>query len=170
MISITASGFIAGKPELQIVGTKRARKCEFAVVDTRRALQNGTWQDVWERVTFVAWDEEAERIASTLDKGFHVSCTGLQETNHWEDSAGGKHKSVKYKLTAWSIERKPRQSNDRDAAPPGGAQQQERRRAPPAASQNGPAQGGGPDQEDGGHDHAQHPGFGPSQSGGLLEM
>lgn len=170
MISIFASGFITGKPELQLVGTKRLRKCEFAVVATRRALQNGTWQDVWERATFVAWDEEAEKIASTLDKGFQVSCTGTQETNHWEDSAGGKHKSVKYKLTAWSIERKPRQSNDRDAAPPGGAQQQERRRAPPAASQNGLAQGGGPDQEDGGHDLAQHAGFGTSQSGGLLEM
>lgn len=168
MISITASGFIAGKPELQLVGAKRSRKCEFAVVDTRRAFHNGEWQDVWERVTFVAWDEEAERIASTLDKGFTVCCTGLQETSPWTDSAGVTKKSVKYRLTAWSIERKPRQASDRDSAAHPGPPMQGRQKSPLDASHQG-HHGDGLDHEEDSQDQG-HRGLGTSKPAGFLEM
>ncbi|MDO8279822.1 MAG: single-stranded DNA-binding protein [Burkholderiaceae bacterium] len=170
MISIFASGFIAGKPELQLVGSKRIRKCEFAVCDIRRAHLNGDWHDVWERVTFVAWDDEAEKIASTLDKGFNVSCTGLQETHEWVDAAGAKRKVVKYKLTAWWIERKPRLATDRDAAPPSAAQQSGRRMPSSPAPQPGPAQDFERDFEGGGHERMPGANDVTRQSGGLLEM
>lgn len=106
MITVCAHGFVGEKPELQRVSSK-SHKVEFDVVSQRsvRNRESQQWEKVWERATFVAWDEEAEKIASTLDKGNTVTCTGLQETSSWLDSATGKKQyRTKYKLTAWSKE------------------------------------------------------------------
>ena len=104
MISITAAGFIGEKPELLLVGSNNTAKCEFDVVWGRREYKRGEWVTAWERATFVAWEAEAEKIAERLDKGFNVTCTGLQETSTWQDKAGQKHRTIKYRLTAWIVE------------------------------------------------------------------
>jgi single-stranded DNA-binding protein len=114
MISIFASGFIPAKPELLLVGNKRRKKCDFTVVDSRRAWVDGGWETVWERVVFVAWDEEAEKVASMLDKGTNVSCTGVQETSKWSDGSGQTRQAVKYRLTAWQIDRRGRAGEGSD--------------------------------------------------------
>lgn len=127
MITITASGFIAKKPELQLVGAKRTPKCEFDVVDSRREWRDGQWETVWERATFVAWSEEAEKVAERLDKGYVVTCTGLQETSIWTDSSQTKRKTVKYKLTAWESKPpsvRPPEGGDADNRQRGNSQQQ----------------------------------------------
>ena len=108
MITVFAHGFVGEKPELQRVG--KTHKVEFDVVSQRsvRNKESQQWDKVWERATFVAWDDEAERIASTLDKGNNVTCTGVQETSSWVDNAGKKQYRTKYKLTAWNKEFQPR--------------------------------------------------------------
>lgn len=103
MISISVSGFLVARPQVLAVGEGNSRKCEFAVFDMRRLRVAGQWQPVWERVVFVAWDDEAERVALIMTKGAHVSCTGLQETQQWVDPQGERRLSVKYRLTAWSV-------------------------------------------------------------------
>jgi single-stranded DNA-binding protein len=106
MMTITATGFIAQQPELLTVGDRHARKCEVAVVDSRWISVNGNAQRIWERVVFVAWDEQAEKLASILETGSHVCCTGLLETHHWTDKKGNRRSNPRYRLTAWSLLRK----------------------------------------------------------------
>ena len=108
MISISVSGVLVAKPFVELVGADSSRKCEFTVFDLRRVRVAGQWQPVWERVVFVAWDEEADRVALIMNKGAHVSCTGLQESHQWMDPQGERRLSVKYRLTAWSINYKQR--------------------------------------------------------------
>jgi single-stranded DNA-binding protein len=105
MMTITATGLVPEKPELLLVGKRHARKCEFVVVDSRWIPVNGQWRVVWERVVFVAWDDQAEKLASKLEPGSHVCCTGLLETERWEDKHGQKRYSPRYRLTAWAITR-----------------------------------------------------------------
>lgn len=106
MMTITATGLIPQKPELLLVGKRHARKCEFVVVDSRWIPVDGKYRPVWERVVFVAWDDQAEKLASSLEPGCHVCCTGLLETERWEDKHGQKRFSPRYRLTAWAITRK----------------------------------------------------------------
>jgi single-stranded DNA-binding protein len=102
VITTIAVGFIAEKPEVVILGAKGARKCEFDVIWGRRALKNNEWVTVWERATFVAWNDEAEKVAERLEKGSNVTCTGTQETDSWVPQGGGsKQYRVKYALTSW---------------------------------------------------------------------
>jgi single-stranded DNA-binding protein len=103
MFLVTAIGFIASKPHLQFISTT-FQKVEFDVVAERSVKVKGEWVTRWERATFFAFNEEAENIASTLDKGHEVVCTGLQETDEWFDSASQtKRTKVKYKLSTWQI-------------------------------------------------------------------
>lgn len=121
MITVTAVGFISEKPQLVPV-TANSQKCEFDVVWGRSAKEAGTWVTKWERATFVAWNEEAERIATQFEKGHDVTCTGVQETSTWEDrQSGQKRFKVKYRLTAWNRHFQPQggggNRSDRDARP-----------------------------------------------------
>lgn len=100
MIEVTAVGFIAEKPELQLVGAKRQRKCEFDVVWGRRDFSKR--ETVYERATFFAWDDDAQRIAELLDKGADVKCIGIQETYMWTPpNETRKRRIVKYRLVWW---------------------------------------------------------------------
>jgi single-stranded DNA-binding protein len=103
MISISVTGVLVAKPFVEHVGDSNIHRCEFTVFDMRRMRVSGQWQPVWERVVFVAWDDEADRVALIMNKGAHVSCTGLQETHQWVDPQGERRLSVKYRLTAWSV-------------------------------------------------------------------
>lgn len=101
MMSISATGFLAEKPELQMVGVNSV-KCEFTVLWDRRERRGDQWETIWERAVFFAWGEEAERVASRLDKGSCVTCTGTQETSSWlHRESGQKRYATKYRLTAW---------------------------------------------------------------------
>lgn len=116
MITVTAHGFLAEKPQLEVFGQNR-QKAEFDVLWNRRQNVGGEWKTVWERATFIAWGEDAERVASTLEKGSEVSCTGLQETSEWIDRAtGAKRYRVRYKLTAWTKQYRPSNRVERDGA------------------------------------------------------
>ena len=132
MITITAAGFIGEKPELLLVGANNTAKCEFDVVWGRREYKRGEWVTAWERATFVAWEAEAERIAERLDKGSTVTCTGLQETSTWQDKEGQKHRTTKYRLTAWIVE--PSQTHQ------GERSQREKPARHPESSQDRPNQ------------------------------
>lgn len=118
MITCFAHGFLAEKPTIEMVGA-RSCKCEFNVLWSRSVKRGEAWDTVWERATFVAWDEEAERVASRLDKGSRVTCTGTQETHSWNDQTGKKRYITKYRLTSWSVEpqRQQQQGEGRSSAP-----------------------------------------------------
>jgi single-stranded DNA-binding protein len=103
MISINVTGILVAKPYVEHIGDGGGRRCEFTVFDLRRIRVSGQWQPVWERVVFVAWDGEADRVALIMDKGANVSCIGMQETHYWIGPRGERRLSVKYRLTAWSI-------------------------------------------------------------------
>lgn len=122
MISISVSGVLVAKPYVIYVGEGSSRKCEFTVFDVRRVRVADQWRPVWERVVFVAWDDEADKVALVMNKGCHVSCTGLQETHQWMDSQGEQRRVVKYRLTAWALNYKQRLAEDgKPAGPPGAA-------------------------------------------------
>lgn len=104
MFSITATGFVAEKPMLEYL-SRDTRVVEFDVVSSRRGYVAGEWKTFWERATFVAWNDEAEKICAILDKHSNVFCTGLQETSEWVDKESGKKRyKTKYRLTAWTKE------------------------------------------------------------------
>ena len=113
MISIFATGFLDRKPELELVGAKRAHKCLFDVIWERRKFKDGEWVSVWERATFEAWDDLADKVASTLDRGFTVNCTGTQETSEWHAGDGSRRKAVRYQLATWSVVRRPPSAEQR---------------------------------------------------------
>ncbi len=129
---LDADGFIAEKPELTVVGAKRLRKREVDVVWTRRAFQNGEWQSVWERATFVAWNDLAEECAERLEKGMDVRCVGEQQTSSWTPQGAVKPVyRTKHDLVYWTRIGRRKTS---DAAPPAEAP-----RAPPAPEPRAPA-------------------------------
>ncbi len=143
MISISVSGVLVAKPQVVYVGSSNSRKCEFTLFDMRRVRVADTWQPVWERVVFVAWDDEADRVALIMNKGAHVSCTGLQETLQWVDQQGERRLAVKYRLTAWSINYRqrwtePARSVGPQPAPPA-VQTASERPEEDVASRQGPA-------------------------------
>lgn len=137
MITVTAVGYITRKPEL-LAFQSGAQKVEFDVVSRRSEKQNGQWADVYEHATFFAWGEEAERIASNLDKGMNVVCVGQQESSHWKDRETGQNRQkVCYRLLSWQVQRQQsREGGQRDTPAP----------APRAEHARSASQGGYPQQ------------------------
>lgn len=180
MITVFASGFIAEKPSLQLVGAKSA-KCEFTVIWAKPEYRDGEWKTAWERATFTAWDTEAERVASRLDKGTRVTCTGLQETSSWQGTDGSKRYRTGYRLTSWVVEfqQRPQQGNaePRGNAPSQAPRQDQRPQRPPEVPR--PAQAPAPQRHhesredfggDGHFDHqSQHQNAGSSFDDGFGE-
>lgn len=99
MISIHAEGYLSEKPVQQVFAN--STKVEFDVVSRRLTKENGQWKELYERATFYAWNEEADRVVNLLDKGSSVHCVGFQETDSWTDNDGRQHRRVKYRLTGW---------------------------------------------------------------------
>ncbi len=147
MISVFANGFIGRKPELLLVGTNRRQKVEFDVISERREKDraSGEWVSVYERATFVAWDEEAMQIAERFDKGTELTCVGTQRTSKWKPPDGPERTFVKYDLDRWEIIRR-RPANVAE----GGQQHQQR---PPAPTGAGPQQSRSHQQDDAGRRH-----------------
>lgn len=151
MISIFAHGFIGKKPELLLLGTNRRRKVEFDVIWERREKDRGSgeWVSIYERATFVAWDEDAEHIAERFDKGTEVTCTGTQRTSKWTPKEGPERTYKKYDLDRFNVIRR-RQPSAGDSAqqpsrPQGALAQraappsQQREQQKPSRDESGPA-------------------------------
>lgn len=125
MITISAVGFLAEKPVLKMIGGGH-RVCDLTVLSSRSERRQGEWVKVWERAVFVAWDDEAERIASRLEKGSDVVCTGTQETQCWSPKGSTeKRYTTKYRLTAWQVLPRNREPQGGDESQ-GGAERRQR--------------------------------------------
>lgn len=109
MIVITAQGRLSQQPELKLLPGGDS-VCEFRLLSSR--FSKG--KELTEAVTFVCFDEEAERFCESTEKGQLISATGTQETNSYTDASGQTRTFVKYRLT-W-FEKGPRPRRDR----PGG--------------------------------------------------
>lgn len=88
-----SDGFIAKQPPLIQVGN--TVKIEFDICSKRSARdrKGSGWIEIPEYVSFVAWGEEAERLADKLVPGREVSAIGLQETSSWTDKTTGHERS-----------------------------------------------------------------------------
>lgn len=103
MITITASGFCPRQPDLRPI-RENLFKCEFDICSRRNTKVDGAWTSVVESVTFVAWNDEARRLAEHLTAGSEITAVGSQETSTWEKD-GVQKTRVLYKLLSYDLKR-----------------------------------------------------------------
>jgi single-strand DNA-binding protein len=94
---VTLRGRLTRDPELRFSASGKA-VTKFAVVTSRRFKnqQTGEWED--RDTTFwdcVAFNELAENVANSLEKGTAVVVTGHASQEEWEAKDGTKRKSMK---------------------------------------------------------------------------
>ena len=106
MIHLTAYGYVPQQPKLVMVNTNNA-KVEFEILDRRSVKVNGQWETVFESATFVAWNEDAERIAEMFTMGREVWAVGRQETSRYEQD-GVKKRRVLYRVVDYGVIRRPK--------------------------------------------------------------
>lgn len=98
MITVIAVGYCPRQPELRVL-SETAVKCEFEVLSKRNVKEGGNWVSVIESATFVAWNDQARRLAEHLTAGREITATGRQETSRWTDATGVKKSRVVFRLT-----------------------------------------------------------------------
>lgn len=118
MMHLTAYGYVPQQPKLVMVNANNA-KAEFEILDRRSVKVNGKWESAFESATFVAWNEDAERIAEMFTTGRDVWAVGRQETSRYEVD-GVKKKRVVYRVVDWGIVRRKEESDNEQR--PGRAQ------------------------------------------------
>lgn len=97
MITISVHGRLAFQPELILLPNGAA--CEIRVLSTRFAKG----QEVTEAVTFICYDDMAEKLCSSMVRGQEISATGTQETQWHQEK-----QYVKYRMTWYQPGFKPR--------------------------------------------------------------
>lgn len=89
-VLVNLSGNLVEDPKLQYTESGRA-VCNFTVASTDRILNKETneWEDG--NTIFLgctAWNQMAENLSETLNKGDHVVVTGKMRADYWEDKEG----------------------------------------------------------------------------------
>lgn len=110
---IISEGFITRQPALQRAGALEI--LEFAVVSKRpvRNKQTQEWTHVFESQTFVAWEDDARRLAEKLVPGKQVTVTGIQETSHFTGNDGEQKSRTVFRVLHCEIHRRePQQERD----------------------------------------------------------
>lgn len=133
MFTMMAHGYVARQPELVQVNA-HAVKIEFDLLDKRNVRSGNDWKQVTESVRFVAWNDDARRLAEQLLPGKTLSVTGQQETSWWTDASGAEKHRTLFKVlsfqfdSTWDRQQQPQrqpdqghaQANGRGYAPQGG--------------------------------------------------
>ncbi|PKO68713.1 MAG: hypothetical protein CVU22_07365 [Betaproteobacteria bacterium HGW-Betaproteobacteria-16] len=173
MITVHAIGFVADKPVLTVI-RQNLCKCEFTVLSSRKERRSS--ETIWERANFVAWNEDAERIASMLERGSNVACYGRQETSSWVGDDGTKRYATKYRLTDWeflAIKSAGSASNPSEARQPSRAPEAPRNQMPPGGGTPPPGashrwRSAEPDEGSSFREHDQHDGFAEAERTGMV--
>jgi single-strand DNA-binding protein len=124
---ITIVGNLGKAPELTHIGQQNTAKASFSVAVSRRAKQNGTWQEVTDWWDVICFGKTAENAAAHLSKGRKVLVSGEPQKRSYEAKDGS---------TRWVVEILAEKVVYLDAAKGGGASdaapREERRPAPQA--------------------------------------
>lgn len=92
-INITIAGNLAGDPELRYTPNGKAA-ASFTVAVNSRIQRDGEWVDG--TPTFVrceAWNQLAENVAASFERGQRVIVAGRIRTDEWEDKETGKKRT-----------------------------------------------------------------------------
>jgi single-stranded DNA-binding protein len=108
-------------------------KVEFEILDRRSVKVSGQWENVFESATFVAWNEDAERIAEMFTSGREVWAIGRQETSRYEVE-GVKKRRITYRVVDWGIVRRKEEGAGEQRGGQGQAAEGTRPRQQPAAA------------------------------------
>jgi single-strand DNA-binding protein len=98
-VEVTVAGNLTGRPELKFTPTGTAM-CKFTVAVNPRTYDKaaGEWKDgepSFYRCT--AWQQLAENLAESLDKGHRILVVGELKQRSWKDETSGDLKS------AWEV-------------------------------------------------------------------
>lgn len=91
--SITVVGNVTRDPELRYTQSGKAT-VNVGIAVNRRYQVNGEWQEQTSYMNVVAWDQLAENIAASLNKGTRVLVTGRLDIREYTDREGAKRTAV----------------------------------------------------------------------------
>ena len=91
--NITVVGNVTRDPELRYTQSGKAT-VNVGIAVNRRYQVNGEWQEQTSYMNVVAWDQLAENIAASLNKGTRVLVTGRLDIREYTDREGAKRTAV----------------------------------------------------------------------------
>ena len=91
--SITVVGNVTRDPELRYTQSGKAT-VNVGIAVNRRYQVNGEWQEQTSYMNVVAWDQLAENIAASLNKGTRVLVTGRLDIREYTAREGAKRTAV----------------------------------------------------------------------------
>ncbi len=91
--SITVVGNVTRDPELRYTQSGKAT-VTLGIAVNRNYQVNGEWQEQTTYMNVVAWDQLAENIAASLNKGTRVLVTGRLDIREYTDREGAKRTAV----------------------------------------------------------------------------
>lgn len=87
-----------GKPGELRYTTNGTAQLTFSLA-VNRGFKNkttGEWENDTEWINCVVWKEQAERLATMLEKGTPIAVQARQQTRSWTDDQGTKHYKVEH--------------------------------------------------------------------------
>lgn len=116
--AIAVEGFIAKELTVREVTGHRVLDVDVPVTPQKKV--NDRWEDsgdtVWYRATF--WDEHADEVLQSVEKGDLVTLTGGLEVNSWESNGKtGTNLVVTFPVLA-KIVRRPKRGSGNQSVPP----------------------------------------------------
>lgn len=97
---VTYVGNVTGDPELRFTPQGKA-VVNLNLAVNHRIKKGDAWEDgptTWLRLS--AWEDMAENIAETIQKGMRVIVQGRQATQEFEDKEGNKRSSLTLQIEA----------------------------------------------------------------------
>lgn len=94
--SVTVVGSLQGDPELSFTKSGKA----LAKITVRDTVTVGD-ERTYHYYDVTLWNDLAEHVAASLEKGDRVIVVGKLEQQKWEDQEGKKHSKVA--LVAWNV-------------------------------------------------------------------
>ncbi|MCX7739349.1 MAG: single-stranded DNA-binding protein [Hydrogenothermaceae bacterium] len=104
-------GRLSRNPEVRFLASGMQITSFTIVVNRRYKSKNGEWQEESYFFDVEAYGNVAERVASTLSKGYQVLLEGSLRQDKWESQSGEKRSKVKIVADRVSIISKPVSKN-----------------------------------------------------------
>lgn len=104
-------GRLSRNPEVRFLPSGMQITSFTIVVNRRYKSKNGEWQEEPYFFDVEAYGNVAERVGSTLSKGYQVLLEGSLRQDKWESQSGEKRSKVKIVADRVSIISKPKSKN-----------------------------------------------------------
>jgi len=96
--SVTLVGNLVDDPELRFTPSGTAMAKIRMAVNRRWRDRSGEWQEEASFFRGTVWDDQAEQIAESLEKGARVIVTGRLEQRSWETQEGERRSVVEIRI------------------------------------------------------------------------